>query len=129
MTRFNISLDDGVKMVIWSIVNSKGGEIFVPKLASFRVVDLVKALPKNIKTKVIGIRPGEKIHEDMITIADSQNTIDLGKYYAILSDQIVIKNKYPKGKRVNINFSYNSGNNENFLSISQLKKEIIKFKK
>ena len=64
----------------------------------------------------------------MITIADSQNTIDLGKYYAILSDQIVIKNKYPKAKRVNINFSYNSGNNENFLSISQLKKEIIKFK-
>ena len=129
MTRFNISLEDGVKMVMWSIVNSKGGEIFVPKLPSFRVVDLVKALSKNIKTKVIGIRPGEKIHEDMITIADSQNTIDLGKYYAILSDQIVIKNKYPKAKRVNINFSYNSGNNENFLSISQLKKEIIKFKK
>ncbi|MDA7489782.1 UDP-N-acetylglucosamine 4,6-dehydratase (inverting) [Candidatus Pelagibacter ubique] len=129
MTRFNISLEDGVKMVLWSIVNSKGGEIFVPKLPSFRVVDLVKALSKNIKTKIIGIRPGEKIHEDMITVADSQNTIDIGKYYAILSDPTVVKNKYPKAKKVKINFSYNSGNNKDFLSIPQLKKEIIKFKK
>ena len=129
MTRFNISLEDGVKMVLWSIVNSKGGEIFVPKLPSFRVVDLVKALSKNIKTKIIGIRPGEKIHEDMITVADSQNTIDIGKYYAILSDPTVIKNKYPKAKKVKVNFSYNSGNNKDFLSIPQLKKEIIKFKK
>ena len=129
MTRFNIRLDDGVKMILWSIKNSKGGEIFVPKLPSFRVVDLVKALPSNIKTKIIGIRPGEKIHEDMITIGDSQNTVDLGKYYAILSDSAILKKKYPNAKKVKDNFSYNSGSNENFLSISQLKKEIIKFEK
>ena len=129
MTRFNISLDDGVEMILWSIKNSKGGEIFIPKLPSFRVVDLMKALPSNIKTKIIGIRPGEKIHEDMITIGDSQNTVDLGKYYAILSDSAILKKKYPNAKKVKDNFSYNSGSNENFLSIAQLKKEIIKFEK
>tara|TARA_X000000368_G_scaffold417761_1_gene415086 strand:- start:110 stop:1108 length:999 start_codon:yes stop_codon:yes gene_type:complete len=129
MTRFNISLEDGVNMVLWSIKNSKGGEIFVPKLPSFRVTDLINAMSVNLKTKIIGIRPGEKIHEDMITNADAQNTIDLGRYFAILPDSQQLKKKYPKAKRVKNNFYYNSGNNEKFLSVPELRKEILKFKR
>ena len=129
MTRFNISLEEGVNMVLWSIKNSKGGEIFVPKLPSFRVTDLINAMSVNLKTKIIGIRPGEKIHEDMITNADAQNTVDLGRYFAILPDQQQLKKKYPKAKRVKNNFYYNSGNNEKFLSVPELRKEILKFKR
>ena len=129
MTRFNISLEEGVNMVLWSIKNSKGGEIFVPKLSSFRVTDLTNAMSVNVKTKIIGIRPGEKIHEDMITNADAQNTIDLGRYFAILPDSQQLKKKYPKAKRVKNNFYYNSGNNEKFLSVPELRKEILKFKR
>mgnify|MGYP001223095080 FL=1 len=129
MTRFNISLEEGVNMVLWSIKNSKGGEIFVPKLPSFRVTDLINAMSVNLKTKIIGIRPGEKIHEDMITNADAQNTIDLGRYFAILPDSQQLKKKYPKAKRVKNNFYYNSGNNEKFLSVPELRKEILKFKR
>jgi len=129
MTRFNISLEEGVNMVLWSIKNSKGGEIFVPKLPSFRVTDLINAMSANVKTKIIGIRPGEKIHEDMITNADAQNTIDLGRYFAILPDSQQLNKKYPKAKRVKNNFYYNSGNNEKFLSVPELRKEILKFKR
>ena len=129
MTRFNISLEEGVNLVLWSIKNSKGGEIFVPKLPSFRVTDLINAMSVNLKTKIIGIRPGEKIHEDMITNADAQNTVDLGRYFAILPDQQQLKKKYPKAKRVKNNFYYNSGNNEKFLSVPELRKEILKFKR
>ena len=129
MTRFNISLEEGVNLVLWSIKNSKGGEIFVPKLPSFRVTDLINAMSVNVKTKIIGIRPGEKIHEDMITNADAQNTIDLGRYFAILPDSQQLKKKYPKAKRVKNNFYYNSGNNEKFLSVPELRKEILKFKR
>lgn len=129
MTRFNISLEEGVNMVLWSIKNSKGGEIFVPKLPSFRVTDLINAMSANVRTKIIGIRPGEKIHEDMITSADAQNTIDLGRYFAILPDSHQLKKKYPKAKKVKNNFYYNSGNNEKFLSVPELRKKILKFKR
>jgi UDP-N-acetylglucosamine 4,6-dehydratase len=128
MTRFNISLNDGVKMVLWCLQNCKGGEIFVPKLPSFRVIDLAKAISSNSKFQIIGIRPGEKIHEDMITNSDAQNTIDIGKYYVICPDNNFIKRNYPKAKKVNDDFYYNSGNNQNFLSIQSLKKEISRYK-
>ena len=80
MTRFNISLEDAIKMVEWSIKNSLGGEIFVPKLKSFKITDFAKAICPKCKLVTIGVRPGEKIHEEMITSSDSYYTFDLGKY-------------------------------------------------
>ena len=124
-TRFNISLNDGVEMVLWALKNSKGGEIFVPKIASYLVTDMAKAISPSSKLKIVGIRPGEKIHEEMITENDSYNTVDLGNYYAILpsSDRNAVKMycKITKGKKVKDGFSYNSGTNPNFLTIKNLR--------
>ena len=93
MTRFNISLSEGIEMVKTAINSSLGGEIFVPKLYSYKVVDLAKAINVNYKHKIVGIRPGEKIHEEMITESDSYNTYELNKYYVILSsDEEIMKN-------------------------------------
>ena len=124
MTRFNISLDDGVAMVMWCLKNAFGGEIFVPKLPSFRITDLATAIGPDCKQKIIGIRPGEKLHEEMITESDSYNTVDCGSYYAILSqscghdisDYCRLNNAsmFPAGT------SYNSGTNTDFLTVSQL---------
>ena len=85
MTRFNISLKEGVDMVFWAMNNNYGGEIFVPKIPSFRVSDLAEAIGPSCKKNICGIRPGEKLHEEMISSSDSYSTIDLGKYYALLS--------------------------------------------
>jgi UDP-N-acetylglucosamine 4,6-dehydratase len=84
MTRFNISLHDGVEMVLWSIENAWGGEVLVPKIPSYRLVDVATAVDPNCEQQIVGVRPGEKIHEEMITASDSFNTVDIGKYYAIL---------------------------------------------
>lgn len=84
MTRFNIMLQEGVEMVLWTIENGVGGEIFVPKIPSYRITDVAKAIAPNCEHRIVGIRPGEKVHEEMITSADSLTTVDLGKYYAIL---------------------------------------------
>ena len=84
MTRFNISLDEGVNMVIWALDNAFGGELFVPKIPSYRISDVAEAISPSCEKLIVGIRPGEKIHEDMITASDSINTIDLGNYHAIL---------------------------------------------
>ena len=84
MTRFNISLQDGVDMVLWAIEHSWGGEILVPKIPSYRIGDVAEAIAPECRHEVVGIRPGEKIHEEMITDSDSGNTVDLGRYYAIL---------------------------------------------
>lgn len=84
MTRFNISLAEGVEMVLWAIEHGQGGEIFVPKIPSYRITDLAQAIGPGCQHPVVGIRPGEKIHEEMITASDSFNTVDLGRYYAIL---------------------------------------------
>ena len=100
MTRFSISLDDGVDMVIWAIQNSLGGEVFVPKIPSYRITDMAKAIAPDCKIKIVGIRPGEKVHEEMISINDSLNTIDIGKYYVILpQDDSSTRSKYLKRKR------------------------------
>ena len=85
MTRFNITLKQSVEMVLWAIQNMEGGEIFVPKIPSYNIIDLVKAFNKNPKIKIIGIRP-EKNYEEMISISEAINTVDLGKYYAILNE-------------------------------------------
>ena len=124
MTRFSITIEEAIEVVFWAIKNSIGGEIIVPKIPSYRLVDLAKAICPKCKLKVTGIRPGEKLHEEMITISDSYNTFDIGKYYIIL-DNINLKNlsKYPKTykiKKVHKNFSYNSLNNPNFLTVKEI---------
>jgi UDP-N-acetylglucosamine 4,6-dehydratase/5-epimerase len=126
MTRFNISLDEGIEMVLWAIANGWGGEVFVPKISSYRVTDLAQAIGPECEHPIVGIRPGEKIHEEMITASDSFNTVDLGKYYAILP----VGAKFSKEEycermgatQVKQGFAYNSGDNPDFLTVEQLVK-------
>ena len=123
MTRFNISLDDGVEMVLWALERALGGEIFVPKIPSYRVADVAKAVGPHCRHKVIGIRPGEKMHEEMITTSDSVNTVDLGPYFAILQDSTKVARYVEQRKAMSVNpeFSYNSGGNPDFLSVEQIR--------
>ena len=125
MTRFNISLQDGVEMVLWALDNAQGGEIFVPKIPSYRITDLAKAIGPECEHLVIGIRPGEKIHEEMITTSDSFNTVDLGKYFAILpSAGAYSVESYCAahgGQHVPLGYSYDSGSNSDFLTVEQLR--------
>jgi UDP-N-acetylglucosamine 4,6-dehydratase len=131
MTRFNISLEDGCEMVFNAIENSWGGEIFVPKIPSYKIVDVATAIAPECKQEEVGIRPGEKLHEEMITISDSFNTLDLGKYYAILPQQPIFDvNEYKKkfkAKEVPVNFSYNSGNNDQWETVESLRKLIKQY--
>ena len=129
MTRFNISLPEAVKMVFFALGNAWGGEIFVPKIPSFKILDLANAIAPGIEHRIIGIRSGEKIHEEMITSSDSFNTYDLGKYYAILPtlqewnlDEYISNFK---AKKVEEGFSYSSGNNSAWLTVEDLKNIII----
>ena len=125
MTRFNISLQEGVEMVLWALENAQGGEIFVPKIPSYRITDVAKAIGPTCEHPVIGIRPGEKIHEEMITSSDSFNTVDLGKYFAILpSAGAYSVDSYCAahgGRAVAQGFAYDSGSNSDFLTIEQLR--------
>ncbi|WP_120716796.1 UDP-N-acetylglucosamine 4,6-dehydratase (inverting) [Tsuneonella amylolytica] len=123
MTRFNISLDEGVDMVLWAIDNAEGGEIFVPKIPSYKIGDVASAIDPDASQDVVGIRPGEKIHEEMITESDSPNTVDLGEYYAILpSSGAVERYCADRGATpVEPGFAYNSGSNPDFLSVDQLR--------
>ena len=128
MTRFNITLSEGVQMVISAIKNSLGGELFVPKIPSIRVTDLVKAIGPNCQTKIIGIRPGEKIHEEMITKSDSFNTFEIDNKYIIFPNEPIYRERYnTNGKEmtpVNLGFSYNSGDNDHFLNIFEIRQLI-----
>jgi UDP-N-acetylglucosamine 4,6-dehydratase (inverting) len=128
MTRFNITLAEGVDMVLWAIENALGGEILVPKIPSYRILDVAEAIAPECHHDVIGVRPGEKIHEEMITESDSFNTVDLGRYYAILpSADEAFRAKYlvsPEVKQVPPGFSYNSGANSDFLTVAQLRELI-----
>jgi UDP-N-acetylglucosamine 4,6-dehydratase/5-epimerase len=125
MTRFNISLQEGVDMVLWSIENAWGGEIMVPKIPSYRITDVARAIAPECEQHVTGIRPGEKIHEEMITSSDSQNTVDLGRYYAILPVGAGYTAQEYCGKfgglPVEPGFCYNSGSNEHFLTVEELR--------
>ncbi|MDC3396958.1 UDP-N-acetylglucosamine 4,6-dehydratase (inverting) [Candidatus Pelagibacter sp.] len=125
MTRFNISLSQSVEFVLNSLSNQKGGEIFVPKLKSFRIIDLCKSIDSKRKIKIIGIRPGEKIHEELISKVESSETIDCGDYYVILPHKFTdTKNTYRniKNKYVSKNFHYTSEINKDYLSINELSK-------
>lgn len=129
MTRFNISIDGGVDMVFHALEHAWGGEIFVPKIPSYNITDVAKAIAPNTPTKVIGIRPGEKIHEEMISSSDSFYTYDLGTYYAILPSvpnwniKEFIENF--NASKVDEGFSYNSGDNTEWVSSENLLKFII----
>ena len=125
MTRFNITLEEGVDMVIWAIENSLGGEIFVPKIPSYRITDLAEAIGPNCNKEIIGIRQGEKIHEEMIGINDAATTYKKGNYFLILPQDNEFIQEYLKENKflesVNDNFSYNSGTNSEFLSIEEIR--------
>lgn len=125
MTRFNISLSEGVQMVLWALEHAAGGEIFVPKIPSYRILDVAAAVAPECRLEVVGIRPGEKIHEEMITTSDSLNTVDVGQYYAILPaasnlESHALLSRLPF-RRVEPGFSYNSGNNDVFLTVEELR--------
>ena len=129
MTRFNISLAGGVEMVLHAMSHAWGGELYVPKIPSYRITDIAAAISPNCELKVVGVRPGEKIHEEMITPSDSFNTYDLGKYYVILPSEPIwsledFKNKN-KAISVSPGFSYNSGENTEWESVESLRKLII----
>jgi UDP-N-acetylglucosamine 4,6-dehydratase len=124
MTRFNISLEDGVEMVLWALEHALGGEVFVPKIPSYRVSDVAEAVGPQCRHEVIGTRPGEKLHEEMITPSDSPNTVDLGPYFAILPAGAGTVNKYlaeRAAQPVECDFSYNSGTNPDFLTVEQIR--------
>ncbi|TWO68958.1 UDP-N-acetylglucosamine 4,6-dehydratase (inverting) [Caenimonas sedimenti] len=125
MTRFSISLDQGVEMVLWAIDNAWGGEVFVPKIPSYRITDMAQAVGPDCRQEVVGIRAGEKIHEEMITSSDSFNTVDLGQYYAILPVGGAYSLEEYCSKRgataVAPGFAYNSGANPDFLSVETLR--------
>ncbi len=128
MTRFNISLREGIDMVLWSIEHAWGGEILVPKIPSYRITDVAEAVAPECEKLVVGVRPGEKLHEEMITASDSPHTVDLGNYYAILpsgGDYSVQDYCERMGASpVHPGFSYNSGSNSDFLSVPQLRELI-----
>jgi UDP-N-acetylglucosamine 4,6-dehydratase (inverting) len=125
MTRFNISLEEGIDLVLWALRNGRGGEILVPKIPSFRITDLAEAIAPNVEHKIVGIRPGEKIHEEMVTSSDSFSTVDLGPYYAILaSGDADMQLRYIEATGatpVERGFTYSSGTNERFLTVEELR--------
>ena len=130
MTRFNISLSDGVNMVLYAISNHLGGEIFIPKISSYKILDVAEAVAPECNTKIVGIRPGEKLHEEMITDTDSINTIDLGKYFVILPSVSFQYNEkeyleHHNAEKVQFGFRYNSGSNDNWESVESIR-ELIK---
>ena len=125
MTRFNISLQEGVDMVLWAVEHAWGGEILVPKIPSYRITDVAKAIGPDCEQAIVGLRPGEKIHEEMITASDSFNTVDMGRYNAILPagagyslQDYCIKTG---AKPVEQGFCYNSGSNQHFLTVDELR--------
>lgn len=128
MTRFNITLSEGVDMVLHALEHAWGGEVFIPKLPSYRITDLAAAIGPECEVKIIGIRPGEKIHEEMITASDSFTTYDLGRYYVILPqvtgwEKSEFLNHFG-AKSVPKGFSYSSGQNSEFLSVERIQKLI-----
>lgn len=128
MTRFNISVQEGVDMVLWASENAQGGELFVPKIPSYRITDVAEAIGPECEKPIVGIRSGEKIHEEMITASDSYNTVDLGKYFAILpmAGDISKRDYCARNgcKAVQPGFAYNSGTNPDFLTVEQLRELI-----
>lgn len=119
MTRFWITLEQSVQMVLRAFELSGGGEIFVPKIPSMKIADLAEAIAPGMATAEVGIRPGEKLHESMITSEDSRHTIDIGDYYVIKPE--VCRYKGDAGALVTEGFEYNSGTNDWWLTVDELR--------
>lgn len=131
MTRFNISLQGGVSMVMHALEHAWGGELFVPKIPSYKIMDVAEAIGPKCSKPIVGIRPGEKVHEEMITTSDSFYTYDLGKYYTILpATHMWDLDEYLstfKAKKVPLGFSYNSGENKEWETVESLRALIKKY--
>lgn len=131
MTRFNISLQEGVDLVLYALRNHLGGEIFIPKIPSYRITDVAEAIAPGLPRTEVGIRPGEKLHEEMITTTDAMNTIDIGNYYAILPS-ITFNGKRSKedyikhygAKPVPDGFHYSSDSNDRWETVESLREKI-----
>jgi len=131
MTRFNITLQEGVDFVLKCLESMWGGELFIPKIPSYRILDVAEAVAPDCKHDFVGIRPGEKLHEEMITLSDAMNTIEFPNYYVIVPSiriwskkKFINKSNFIEGKICKEGFSYNSSMNKYFLSVNQLKKLI-----
>ena len=130
MTRFNISLNEGVEMVFWALQHASGSEIFVPKISSYKIMDIASAIQDKNNVNIVGIRPGEKLHEELISEAEGYNTFNVGSYFVIAGNQKSINfytNK--KYKKMKVGNNYNSLDNPDFLTVGQLKKLINNYKK
>lgn len=132
MTRFNISLQAGVDLVMFAIGHHLGGEIFIPKIPSYKIVDVAKAIAPNAKQEIVGIRPGEKLHEEMITVTDALNTIDLGRYYAILPSVSFSHTKeeylhHHQAVPVAENFHYSSDKNTEWETVESIREKIVEY--
>ncbi len=135
MTRFNIMLDQGVDFVLKCLEKMWGGELFVPKIPSYRILDVAKAIAPEAKHEIIGIRPGEKLHEEMITVNDAMNTVEFDDYFAITpnsdylywdGERFLKESNDKPGKYCKEGFSYESGKNTNFLTLEEIRDLIIK---
>ena len=131
MTRFNISLQYGVQMVLYALDVAWGGELFVPKIPSYKITEVAKAIAPNCKTEIVGIRPGEKVHEEMITTSDAFTTYEIEKYYVILPQVPVWElgeyiNHF-NAKRVPTCFNYSSGQNEEWVDAAAIRKLIVEY--
>ena len=129
MTRFNITLQEGVDFVLQCLEKMWGGELFVPKIPSYRILDVAEVVAPDCKHKIIGIRPGEKLHEEMITETDAMNSVEFEKYYVILPatplwdiEKFRNESNSSVGEMCEFGFSYNSGSNKEFLTVNDLKK-------
>lgn len=130
MTRFNISLEDGVQLVLTALEHGWGGEIYVPKIPSFKITDLATAIAPECKQEIVGIRPGEKLHEEMITETDSLYSVEFDDHFVILPSTPTFKReayvKEKNGKELPLGFSFSSGTNNVFLNVEELREEIRK---
>ncbi len=129
MTRFNISLEDSVEMVFYAIKNAIGGEIFVPKIPSYKIETVAKAISPSAKLEYVGIRAGEKLHEEMITESDSFYTIEFDKYYVILPSYTDMDKyiKHYNAVKVKPGFKYNSGTNTEWISVDEMRKLLVTY--
>ena len=130
MTRFSIELEECYEMVMWTLKNTLGGEIVIPKLKSYKITDLAKAVDQNCKIKIIGMRPSEKIHEELINEKEAEILLNFKKYYIIITKSIfeLYKKSNLKFKIIN-SINYNSKENKSYLNIIELKKMIQNLKK
>ena len=131
MTRFNITLQEGVDFVLKNLERMWGGELFVPRIPSYRIIDVAEAIAPGVRTKIVGIRPGEKLHEEMVTETDALSTVEFEDYFVIMPstqlwdiEKFRLESNGLPGKWCDFGFSYNSGTNNHFLSVAELKELI-----